>query len=168
MTTIIQFPAPMPSPRKPRRYTPRARSCKCCGESFRPARKAAKYCSVACRVKAHRQKQAGRKAAAGRAGRAALDIAAPTIGRCAHCDKGFWRLDSRPRLYCGASCRSAAYKTRQRAALGILAAVLGYERASDVISTGMPKTSALLAAMGFQYDASRRTWARSTMPAAAM
>src|SRR5215208_7863138 len=41
-----------------RKYSPRARHCKVCGIEFKPASKAAKYCSDTCRAKAYRDRKA--------------------------------------------------------------------------------------------------------------
>ena len=113
-----------------RSYTPRARHCKVCGIEFKPASKAAKYCSDICRAKAYRD----RKAAA-RADQPHEVIVEALV--CPQCGLGFYAVKGKGAIFCGGTCRAAGYKARRKAAIAALAAELGvsHEEARDTIET---------------------------------
>lgn len=137
-----------------RSYTPRARACKVCGTDFKPASKAAKYCSDACRAKAYRARQAAARADRPR------EIVVEAL-TCAHCGKGFFAVKGKGAQYCTGTCRASAYKARRAAAIAALADDLGIstDEAADALDTrGLKAIVAHLQARGYIYDRIARVW----------
>jgi predicted nucleic acid-binding Zn ribbon protein len=136
------------------RYTPRARGCKVCGAVFKPASKAAKYCSDACRAKAFRE----RKAAASVGAPKEVIVEQLT---CAHCQQGFFAVKGKGALYCSATCRATAYKRRRAAAVAALADDLGMtqDEAQDALELrGLKEIIRHLTSRGYLYDHIARMW----------
>jgi hypothetical protein len=147
-------PTVTPAPRRKRRYTPRARRCAYCGESFQPARKTARYCSAAHRQAAYRQRQQKRRTPAPPA--PALEAAT-----CARCGAGYFADPAHPSVYCGPRCKHSAWRERRAAAAPAIAAITGCSlgKAADVIDRGgLAAVSAQLEALGLHYDARARRW----------
>lgn len=151
--TVYVLPDGTPATGKPvtvqrRSYTPRARACKVCGTDFKPASKAAKYCSDACRAKAYRARQAADRADRPR------EIVVEAL-TCAHCGKGFFAVKGKGAQYCTGTCRASAYKARRAAAIAALADDLGIstDEAADALDTrGLKAIVAELTARGWLYD----------------
>jgi hypothetical protein len=149
-----QTPAPVtPAVRRKRHYTPRARRCAYCGESFQPERKTARFCCPAHRQAAYRQRQQKRRPAP----------PPPVIEACtcARCGTGYFADPAHPSVWCSPRCKHAAWRERRAAAAPVVATITrcSLGKAADVIDQlGLAAVTAQLEALGLHYDARALQW----------
>lgn len=134
-------------------------ACKQCWFLFEARRSNAKYCSPACKQKAHRIAK-GQKAANKKASRTPNDRAI-----CRHCGDGFWQSGKgRKAHYCSQSCRQMANIAKKHAGFNWYKQARGisdYEAWNYIEAVGTDAIDRLAAAEGLHYSYPQRMYIRT-------
>lgn len=133
--------------------------CNHCKRAFLPTRKGMKYCCIACRQAAYRDRQrAAKKPKKTRPTRRPDPPLA--VGTCLHCGGQFWAENHRQQ-FCRTSCRSLYARAARVALPDALTAFYGIPtyKAHDMIDAlGMKRVRSIIEQAGYQYDHLTRHW----------
>lgn len=124
--------------------------CTQCWFEFEARRRNAKFCSNACKQKAHRISK-GQKFENKATAKTANERCS-----CRHCGKGFWQSGKgRKALYCGATCRQMANLAKKGAAFRwykVQRGISDYEAWCYVETVGTDAIDRIAEAEGFAYS----------------
>jgi len=142
----------------------RFKYCPVCECGFFYRRESAKFCSPACKQKAHRIAHGQTVARSEAARRTVEELSSKAL--CPHCLKSFWQnTRGRKRVFCSNSCRVSAHRLKIAAAWRLvkwLNKVNDYQALALVDSIGTGGVDELALQHGCKYSYTTRTYTGMT------